>query len=226
MPGPARPSAVVFDLDGLMFNTEELYEEVGGEILRRRGHVCTRQLLDKMMGRPSRIALQIMIDQHGLSDTIDCLLAENDEIFRVILPQRLAPMPGLLDLLHALEAAKIPKAIATSSRRSFVTKVLGQFELEPRFSFILTSEDVQQGKPHPEIYLSAAQRLGRSPAEVLVLEDSENGCRAAVAAGAFAVAVPGRQSANHDFTGAALIANGLHDVRIWRALGLPRGQSH
>ncbi|MCA9270916.1 MAG: HAD-IA family hydrolase, partial [Planctomycetales bacterium] len=120
------------------------------------------------------------------------------------------------------EAAGIPKAIATSSRRGFAARTLAQFDLEPRFAFVLTSEDVVHGKPHPEIYLTAAQRLDRRPHECLVLEDSQNGCRAAIDAGAFAVAVPGRQSALHDFSDAAFVADGLHDSRIYAALGLNR----
>ncbi len=215
-----RPTAVVFDMDGLMFNTEELYEEVGGEMLTRRGKVCTRALLDRMMGRPSRVALQIMIDAHDLDDTIEQLQQETDEIFREILPDRLAPMPGLLALLDALEAASVPKAIATSSRREFLERVLGEFDLQRRFEFMLTSEDVRDGKPHPEIYLRAAERLGRPAAQVLVLEDSENGCRSAMAAGAFVVAVPGVQSTAHSFDGVDLIAEGLTDRRIYEALGL------
>lgn len=213
-------SAVVFDLDGLMFNTEDLYEEVGGEMLRRRGKQVDRGLLDQMMGRPSRVALQIMIDTHGLSDTIEQLQQETDEIFADLLPTRLAAMPGLLELLQALEAHDVPKAIGTSSRRGFVDRVLGQFELAQRFQFILTAEDVSIGKPHPEIYLSAAERFGHAASQMMVLEDSHNGCRAAVAAGAFAVAVPGRHSVKHDFTGAAMIANGLNDAEIYRALGM------
>lgn len=212
--------AVVFDLDGLMFNTEELYQEVGTELLRRRGHEFTQTLLDQMMGRPSAIALQIMIDTHGLSATVADLLAETDEIFPAILKARLAPMPGLIELLAALEKNNIPKGIATSSRRSFVENVLGVFQFAPRFKPILTSEDITHGKPHPEIYLKAAAGLGLSPGEILVLEDSQNGCKAAVAAGAVAVAVPGDHSRGHDFTGARLVAETLADRRIYELLGL------
>jgi beta-phosphoglucomutase-like phosphatase (HAD superfamily) len=86
--------------------------------------------------------------------------------------------------------------------------------LRDRFGFVLTSADVTHGKPHPEIYESAAERLGVAPAEMLVLEDSENGCRAAVAAGAVVVAVPGSHSRRHDFTGARLVAESLADPRI------------
>lgn len=214
------PRAVVFDLDGLMFNTEELYQDVGGEILRRRGHVFGSELLDRMMGRPGKVALQIMIDFHGLDATVDQLAQETDEIFPAILDARLAMMPGLAELLASLEAAKIPKAIATSSRRNFVTNVLGRFQLEPRFEFILSAEDVIHGKPNPEIYLTAAKRFGLRPEEVLVLEDSENGCRAAVAAGTIAVAVPGGHSLRHSFGGARLVAKSLADHELYRILGL------
>ena len=215
-----RARAVVFDLDGLMFNTEELYVEVGTEILRRRGYKFTNELLDQMMGRPSHVALQIMIDTHTLKATVQELLAETDEIFPEILRERLAPMPGLIDLLASLEKHNIPKGIATSSRRSFVERVLGKFSFQPRFSPILTSEDITHGKPDPEIYLKAAAGLGIAPGEMLVLEDSQNGCRAAVSAGAIAVAVPSGHSHRHDFTGAALVADTLADRRIYALLGL------
>jgi HAD superfamily hydrolase (TIGR01509 family) len=214
------PRAVVFDLDGLMFNTEELYQEVGAELLRRRGYEFTQELLDQMMGRPSQVALQIMIDTHTLKATVSELLAETDEIFPGVLKESLAPMPGLIELLAALEESAIPKAIATSSRRSFVEHVLGVFNFAPRFSPILTSEDITHGKPHPEIYLKAAERLGLPAGQTLVLEDSQNGCRAAIAAGAIAVAVPAAHSRNHDFTGATFIADTLADRRIYELLGL------
>jgi len=215
--------AVVFDLDGLMFNTEDLYDLVGARILARRGQQFTAELKRAMMGRPSPVALQIMIDRHQLQDTVDQLEQESDILFAGILATDLAPLAGLEFLLDALEAAALPKAIATSSRRSFTRTVLARFDLEPRFAFLLTSEDVVQGKPHPEIYLKAASRLGVQPPQMLVLEDSENGCRAAVAAGAYTVAVPSPHSHQHDFQGVALTADSLADPRIYRALGLTAG---
>lgn len=213
-----RIRAVTFDLDGLMFNTETLYEEVGAELLQRRGKKITRELLDQMMGRQSRVALQIMIDWHALDATIEQLQAETDEVFEEILEHRLAPMPGLLELLDWLESAKIPKAIATSSRRVFVDRVLSLSKMARRFHFVLTAEDVTCGKPAPEIYLTAAQRFGLPAAEMMVLEDSENGCRAAVAADAFVVAVPSEHSDQHDFSGVNLVADTLADRRIYQAI--------
>jgi HAD superfamily hydrolase (TIGR01509 family) len=215
-----RLRAAVFDLDGLMFNTEDLYDLVGEELLRRRGHRFSDVLKRETMGRTNPVALQLMIDRHHLDTTVSELEAESDAIFAEILATRLAPMAGLERLMDRLEAASIPKAIATSSGRSFAQTVLGRFGFEPRFRFLLTAEDVTHGKPHPEIYLTAAQRLGVPPARMLVLEDSENGCRAATAAGAFTVAVPGLQSRHHDFYGVAFIADSLTDDRIYAALGL------
>ena len=213
-----RPRAVVFDLDGLMFNTEELYQDVGSEMLRRRGKTFDAQLLDAMMGRPASAALQLMIDYHGLTSTVPELAVETDEIFATLLDERLEQMPGLAELLDALERANIPKAIATSSGPTFVSRVLNVFALAPRFEFILTCDDIREGKPHPEIYLLAAERLGCPPSQMLVFEDSQNGCRAAVAAGATVVAVPGGHSRRHDFTGARLIADSLGDPRIYALL--------
>jgi HAD superfamily hydrolase (TIGR01509 family) len=215
-----RLKAVVFDLDGLMFNTEELYQYVGSQLLKRRGKDFDDELLDQMMGRPQRVALQLMIDYHGLDATVADLARETDEVFDEILESRLECMPGLVELLSTLERHNIPKAIATSSGRAFVEEVLGRFDLAPRFQFILTGDDVTHGKPHPEIYLKAAERFGLAPQEVLVLEDSSNGCRAAVAAGTFAVAVPGSHSCGHDFSGCALAAETLADRRIYEALGI------
>ncbi len=214
------PQAVVFDLDGLMFNTEELYQDVGSQMLRRRGKRFDAELLDAMMGRPAASALQLMIDYYALESTVAELAAETDAIFAALLETRLEQMPGLAQLLAALERAVVPKAIATSSGPEFAQKVLGAFALAPRFEFILTCDDVRQGKPHPEIYLLAARRFGVAPVELLVLEDSQNGCRSAVAAGAIVVAVPAGPSRRHDFTGAALVADSLADPRLHALLGL------
>jgi HAD superfamily hydrolase (TIGR01509 family) len=205
---------VAFDLDGLLVNTEELYQHVGTELLQRRGRTFEPDLLDRMMGRPQRVSLQIMIDWHGLNDTIEALARETGEIFSGLLDTRLKPMPGAVAFVEAVARHGLPRGVATSSGPDFVHDVLSRVGLRDRFGFVLTSADVTHGKPHPEIYESAAERLGVAPAEMLVLEDSENGCRAAVAAGAVVVAVPGGHSRRHDFTGARLVAESLADPRI------------
>jgi len=213
--------AVTFDLDGLMVNTEELYDVVMQELCLRRSLQFTDDLRVKMMGRPGHISIAYMIEHHALvDDTVEGLLEESDLLFSGVLEERLELMPGLTELLDVLETAGIPKGIGTSSRRKYVDQVLSRFGLADRFRFILSADDVTHGKPHPEIYLSAAERHGVSPGQMMVLEDSQNGCAAAVAASAFAVAVPGIHSRTHDFTGAKIVAQSLRAPAIYTALGI------
>jgi HAD superfamily hydrolase (TIGR01509 family) len=155
-----------------------------------------------------------------LDATVPQLQAESDEVFNGLLDERLAPLPGLLCLLETLDKRQIPKAITTSSRRHFVDRCLEIAELDGRFQFVLSAEDVRQGKPHPEIYGAAAQRFNVEAGAMLVLEDSQNGVRAAIDAGAFTVAVPGEHSREHDFSGAQFVADNLEDARIYQVLGI------
>ena len=214
MTASSRIAAVAFDLDGLLVNTEELYQHVGTELLRRRGRSFEPDLLDAMMGRPQQVSLKIMIEWHGLADTVETLAAETGEIFVSLLDTELRTMPGAVDLLDLLDARGIARGVATSSGPDFAHDVLGRMGIRDRFAFVLTSADVTHGKPHPEIYQTAARRLAVDPGAMLVLEDSQAGCKAAVAAGAVAVAVPGGHSRRHDFSGARFVAETLADPRI------------
>lgn len=212
--------AVTFDLDGLMFNTEDIYPMALDRTCQGRGAMYGPSLREQMMGRPGSTALKILIEALAWDTTIEAIQTETDGHLRELLPLHLATMPGLLELLIALESHGIPKAIGTSSRRWFVDTVLAPFELSPRFHTILTAEDVINGKPEPEIYLKAAERLGVEPHEMAVLEDSTNGCRAALAAGCVAIAVPNEHTQNFVFPEVHLTVDSLADRRLYDRLGL------
>jgi len=215
--------AVVFDMDGLMFNTEDVYSLAGEELLGRRGKVFSKELKNAMMGLPPRPSFEAMIQHCNLSESWQELAAESNDIYLRLLPKHIRPMPGLFELLAALERAGLPKAVATSSARRITEVTLAQFDLARQFAFVLTAEDIVHGKPHPEVYLKTAERLGVAPAHMAVLEDSNTGCRAASAAEAFCIAVPGPHSRDHDFSMASAIVDGLNDARLWQLLGLPAG---
>jgi HAD superfamily hydrolase (TIGR01509 family) len=214
MAGMPRIEAVAFDCDGLMFNTEESFNVAGRELLRRRGHDLTPEVLRLMMGRRAAEAFDALVTSLRLTDSPVLLQQEYDGLFHAALEGRLNVMPGLLDLLALIEDRGLPKAVCTSSNRVHLQRVLGRFDLTSRFETTLTAEDVTHGKPHPEIYLAAAKRLGVSPERLLVLEDSENGTKAAVAAGAVAVSVPHEHSSYQDFASAWLVADTLADARL------------
>ncbi len=217
---PGRLRAVAFDLDGLMFNTERVYDEVARELLERRGKSVDPMVIARMMGRPAPHALQVMIESYQLDDTVDQLIDESQRLFLELISPGVPPMQGLLALLDALEAAGISKSIATSSRPHMVQPLLEGAQLHERFAFTLTADDVANHKPHPEIYATAAARFGITPVEMLVLEDSGVGCQAGVASGACTVAIPSKHAELHDYSGAAFIADSLADPRIYQLLGL------
>jgi HAD superfamily hydrolase (TIGR01509 family) len=207
-------AAVAFDMDGIIFNTEDLYDQVGEILLSRRGRIFTRELKMEMMGLPASKAYEIMRTRCGITDSINQLQLETDAIFDDLLPKQLRTMPGLETLLQKLESKRIPKIVATSSHRYFAQRNLAQYELTQRFEFVLTAEDVNQGKPHPEIYLTASEKLDVAPRNLLVLEDSKTGSTAAAASGAFTIAVPTVHSIGLDFSHVNHIASRLDDKFI------------
>src|SRR5690606_9764272 len=146
--------------------------------------------------------LEIMIAWNKLSDTVEDLAAESSEVLYGLLATDLRPMPGLLDLLTALERADIPKGIATGSNRAFLDRVLDQSQLGDRFVFTIAGAEIEHGKPAPDVYLLAAEKHGVPPEQMLVLEDSQLGCQAAVAANTYIVAVLSGHSHTHKFPGA------------------------
>ena len=209
-----RVSAVIFDLDGLLFNTEDVFLAAGTIYLQRRGYQFDFELLNQMMGRPSPISLNILKDYFAIEDSVNVIRTEVEELFNEYLEEMLALMPGALSLLIRLDEMNMPYAVATSSSREYATQLLERFGLLERFQFILGGNDVTNGKPDPEIYLKAAERIGYLPNELLVFEDSGNGCAAAVAAGMNVVAVPNAHNAGQTYDGAYLIADTLNDPRI------------
>lgn len=212
--------AVCFDLDGLMFNTEDVFYVSSEILLERRGLKMTRAIMDVMLGRRPLESFRAFCDHLGLGEEPADLLAESRLIFHNLLNDQLRPMPGLFELLQLIEDRDLPKAVATSSPKDYLENIFARFNLSPRFPIQLTAESVTHGKPNPEIYLKAAEQLGVQPANMLVLEDTETGTRAAAAAGAFIVSVPHEHTAKHDFSQSKFIASGLNDPFILKLLSV------
>ena len=217
-PWPHAILGVALDMDGLMLNTEELYTEISSIILARRNHTFDFDLKMAMMGKPAIHAWQIMIERLQLQDDWEQLQAEADALFEELLPEKIAPMPGLHPLLDHIDACQLPKCVATSSRRSFAQRALGLCQLDCRVDFILTSEDVQKGKPAPDIYWLAASRMNIPVQQMMVLEDSVHGAHAGVAAGACVVAVPDPALEPHRLPRVWSICQRVDDTNVLRQL--------
>jgi HAD superfamily hydrolase (TIGR01509 family) len=206
--------AVVFDLDGLMFDTEALFYRVSCEALAARGKTFTAEMMQAMLGRRAVDAAQSWKTLAGLDDSPEALLAEVRQRFFALVDTAVHPTPGLFVLLEHLARRNLPLAVATSSRRAYADRLLSQHGLLGRFQFILGSEDVTKGKPDPEIYLLAAERFAVPVNSLLVLEDSPAGLAAARGAGAFAVGVPHEHSPAQALHDADLIVSRLDEPTL------------
>ena len=217
--GRGKLKAVAFDMDGLMFDTEPVYWKSAEELLRRRGKVYTQEICDLTMGRPPKYCFDLYIEHYGLTEDWLSLQKESERYFIEFLAEGYDAMPGALELLDALERRGIPRCVCTSSAWRVASETLKKGGAIDKVAFVLTCDDVTKGKPDPEVYLTAAKRLGVAPSELLVLEDSVAGCAAANAAGAVCCMLRAEHNKNVDFSGAAAVVERLDAPELWHFLG-------
>jgi len=211
---PRPPAAVIFDLDGLLFDTESLYQDAIMTAAEELGHDMTPAIFRTMIGRPLAQTRAFLLERYGSSFPADELFATWHRHFAVIVETRLAVKPGVLELLDALDTLGMPRGIATSSSHKTVQHHLGAYDLAWRFHKIVASGDYANGKPAPDPYLLAAKQLGIEPRLCLALEDSHNGVRSASAAGMMTIMVPDLLEATDEIRSlCTLVVRDLHEVR-------------
>ena len=209
--------ALIFDFDGLIVDTESAIYEAWRELYQAHGHdlplptyvQCVGSVFghyDPMAALESLLGGPVDWDTH---------LPMKDSRIRTG-QQGLDTMPGIRELLAEAQAAGMPCVVASSSHRTHVEGWLGRTAIRHHFEFVRSRDDVERAKPFPDLFLSAAEGLGLAPEETLVLEDSSNGLRAALAAGAPCVIVPSPVTKGSDFTGAAAILNTLAGINLKR----------
>jgi HAD superfamily hydrolase (TIGR01509 family) len=185
-----RFDAVVFDLDGTLIDTESLCNEAGLEACAALGFLVSPAFFESLAGVDDRTRARLIEKEVGTPVELQAFLAEWDRLCTQRFQQGIPLKPGAVDLLRRLEAAGLPLALATSSRRGPAEEKLAAAGLRRYFRTVVTFEDVAAPKPAPDPYLLAAQRLGVPPARCLAFEDSETGARSAQAAGLVVVQVP------------------------------------
>jgi HAD superfamily hydrolase (TIGR01509 family) len=186
-----RPAAVIFDMDGLMLDTERLGLRAWADAVATTGMAFDMTLLPALIGRNMRDCRALIAERHGAAYPVDAMIEASRAAFEAIVAREdVAVKPGLVTLLDWLEAQGIPKAVATSTRNDRARAQLAKAGLLPRFAALVGGNEVARGKPAPDIFLAAAERLGQPPADIIVLEDSEPGVRGALAAGMTPIMVP------------------------------------
>ncbi|XP_024314863.1 bifunctional riboflavin kinase/FMN phosphatase isoform X2 [Brachypodium distachyon] len=215
-----RVSAVIFDLDGTLLDTERATRDVLKEFLGTYGKVPDEVKEERRLGMTHRESTTGIILDYGLPLTVE---EYSEAIYPLYMKrwQRANPLPGVKRLLKHLHRNGVPLALASNSiRRNIDHKILKLGELKDCFSVVLGGDQVPHGKPSPDIFLEAAKRLGVHPSSCLVIEDSLVGAQGAKASGAKVVAVPSHQSQRQCYSSADLILYSLLDFHpeLW---GLP-----
>jgi HAD superfamily hydrolase (TIGR01509 family) len=181
--------AVVFDLDGVILDTEELWNDVREAFARERGGRWSERAQSDMMGMSSTEWSRYMHDVVGLSEPPEAI---NREVVARMLDryaERLPVIDGAVEAVQGL-AAHWPLGLASSSNRELVDRALALSGLDRYFTATVSSEEVERGKPAPDVYLEAARQLGVPSTHCAAVEDSANGIRSAHAAGMRVVAIP------------------------------------
>jgi HAD superfamily hydrolase (TIGR01509 family) len=181
--------AVVFDLDGVLIQTEEIWDDVRERYVREHGGRYDDDAQRAMMGMSSLEWSRYMHDVIGLKDPPEEISAEVVRRLEATYREELPLIDGATEAVARL-AGRWPLGLASSSNREIIDLVLGLSELDRFFSATVSSEEVARGKPAPDVYLEAARRLGADPERSAAVEDSRNGILSARAAGMRVVAVP------------------------------------
>jgi HAD superfamily hydrolase (TIGR01509 family) len=212
----SRVQAVIFDMDGLIFDTEPLIRRAVQQAARSVGFDISDAFYGSMIGVPGpEFDLQVQTHLGPTFPFSDYKAAYRGEWSRR-LQQDIPVKPGAVELFERLRQLRMPLGLATSSGRETAEQHLRLSGLRRYFDVVVTRNDVTRGKPHPNLFLKAADELGISPDRCLVLEDSHNGIRAAVAAGCLPVMVPDLLEATDEMRAICFaVASDLNEVRLF-----------
>lgn len=187
---PFLPHAVVFDMDGLLIESETLYRDSFLAASDEGGHGMLVETYQKVCGSPWDVITGTIFADYGADFPIDSFRDAWLRHLAVMMAEGVALKPGVVEILDLLDRLDIRRAIATSSRHDSVTRHLGPYDLLRRFDTIVARGDYSEPKPSPMPYLTAAKRLGIDPGRCLALEDSWHGVRSASSAGMMTIMVP------------------------------------
>jgi HAD superfamily hydrolase (TIGR01509 family) len=206
----SAPEAVIFDLDGVLVDSEQVWDRVREEFARERGGRSHANAQREMMGMSSKEWSRYMSDELGVPLAPEEI---SDEVARRVAEQyrrELPLIPGAVEAVSRI-AERWPLGLATSSNRPIIDLVLERAGIADRFAVTISSEEVEMGKPAPDVYLEAARRLGVEPSSAVAIEDSTNGLLAARAAGLGVVAIPNRAfpPADHALEAANVVLRSL-----------------
>jgi HAD superfamily hydrolase (TIGR01509 family) len=208
-------SAIVFDMDGVMVDTEPLYWQVARQMAERRGARVSDDTLRSMMGRSRLEAIGIFARACGIvSEAPEALLREREDLLAELYAGGVSAMPGLHAMLQRFRG-RVKLGVATSSARRFTNILLPGIGVDCFLDVIQPGDRIVHGKPDPEIYLKTMAQLGVESQQTVVIEDSFAGAIAAKRAGAIVIAAPTQLTADQDFSFADARVGSLFEAIEW-----------
>ncbi len=208
-------AAVVLDMDGLMLDTEPIYKRAWQSAAAEFGYEISDGYYHSLIGRSTADCEVTLVQRFGSDFPVAGFRARWSQLWKMhVEASGLPTKPGLLELLSFLDQRRLPAAVATSSDREYADFSLRAAGLEGRFQHVITSDQVANGKPAPDIYLESARRLGVTPSHCVAIEDSDAGVMAASAAGLIALQIPDLKEPLPEARSAAYrVLDSLHDAK-------------
>jgi len=203
--------AVVFDLDGVLADSETIHFRAANQVLSRHGAAISEDDFRVFIGLSEKASWQAWQRRYRLPETIDRLVEANMQAQLREIAAGVPAIPAAVELARRLHASGVRLAIASSSTRPFIDALLAAIGLDAVFAVRVSGEDpdIREGKPAPDVYLAAAARLGAQPGACVAIEDSAPGVTAAKRAGMTCIAVPNRWTAHQNFSEADAVLQSL-----------------
>jgi beta-phosphoglucomutase family hydrolase len=182
-------AAVIWDMDGVLADTAPYHLLAWRETFAKRGVNFTEKDFERSFGIRNDTIIKNVLGEQTTEAEIETIAREKEVTFRRIIGKDIKPLPGALKLLEVLDEHGVKMAIASSTPIENVRLIVGSLGIEKCFQAVITDRDVTEGKPSPQVFLLAAQRLGAEPKNCIVFEDAVAGVMAAKSAGMYCVAI-------------------------------------
>ena len=208
--------AFIFDMDGVIVDSEPAHIEAEKQIMMQHGVKVTTEDLRSYTGTTAEFEFTDLISKHNLRTTPEKLIHEKDVILFQLLEKKTQPTKGVITLIKDLKQHGFKLGIASSGRGKLVFYFLKKLKIERLFDTVVCAEDITHSKPHPEIFLKAAERLREEPKNCVVIEDSKLGVEAAKRAGMKCIGFRNPNSGNQDLSKADLIIDDFTKLEIER----------
>lgn len=206
--------AVIFDMDGVIVESEEAHIQAEKRIMQKRGITITSEQLHQYTGSTAKYMFTRLKESYRLKESIEDLESEKEDLLLKLIEQGIRPTPGIIPLIKKLKQLGIKLALASGSSRRLISHVLRGLQIEKYFDATLGAEDTTASKPDPEIFQEAAIRLGVKPEECVVIEDSNLGVTAAKMAGMKCVGYCNPESGRQDLSAADVITDDFASLDI------------